>query len=138
MSSREPPKVLIVDDNDVMRTLLRGILRNEEFLIVGEARTGVGAIEMAERLRPNLICLDVVMPEMDGITALQEIKEKHPEIVIIMITGNASKENVQEALEYGAAGFVVKPFNAATVLETINRAWHLLEHKKPPPGSAGG
>jgi two-component system chemotaxis response regulator CheY len=137
MSSREPPKVLIVDDNDVMRTLLRGILRNEEFLIVGEARTGVGAIEMAERLRPNLICLDVVMPEMDGIAALQEIKRKHPEIVIIMITGNASKENVQEALEYGAAGFVVKPFNAATVLETINRAWHLLEHKKPPPGTAG-
>jgi two-component system chemotaxis response regulator CheY len=135
--NREPPKVLIVDDNDVMRTLLRGILRNEDFIIVGETRTGVGAIEMAERLHPNLICLDVMMPEMDGIAALQEIKRKHPEIVIIMITGNASKENVQEALEYGAAGFVVKPFNAATVLETINRAWHLLEHKKPP-GTAGG
>jgi two-component system chemotaxis response regulator CheY len=50
-----------------------------------------------------------------------------------MVTGNASKENVHEALERGAAGFVIKPFNAATVLETINRAWHLLEQKKPPP-----
>lgn len=127
---QETPRVLIVDDNDVMRTLLRGILRNEDFLIIGEARTGAAAIEMAERLRPTLICLDVVMPEMDGISALQEIKEKHPEIVVIMITGNASKENVQEALEYGAAGFVIKPFNAATVLETINRAWHLLGQKK--------
>lgn len=128
---QQSPKVLIVDDNDVMRTLLRGILRNEDYIIVGEARTGIAAIEMAERLRPNLICLDVMMPEMDGITALQEIKKKHPEIMIIMVTGNASKENVQEALEHGAAGFVIKPFNAATVLETINRAWHLLEQKKP-------
>lgn len=128
---QQSPKVLIVDDNDVMRTLLRGILRNEDFIIVGEARTGIAAVEMAERLRPNLICLDVMMPEMDGITALQEIKKKHPEIMIIMVTGNASKENVQEALAHGAAGFVIKPFNAATVLETINRAWHLLEQKKP-------
>lgn len=132
---REPPKVLIADDNDLMRTLLRGILRNEDFVIVGEARTGVGAVEMADRLRPNLICLDVMMPEMDGIEALQEIKSKHPEIVVIMVTGNASKENVQEALEYGAAGFVVKPYNPATVLETINRAWHLLGRKTPPARS---
>ncbi len=128
---QQSPKVLIVDDNDVMRTLLRGILRNEDFVIVGEARTGIAAVEMADRLKPDLICLDVVMPEMDGIAALQEIKQKHPQTMVIMITGNASKENVQEALANGAAGFVVKPFNAATVLETINRAWHLLEQKKP-------
>lgn len=124
------PKLLIVDDNDVMRTLLRGLLRNEEsFNIVGEARNGLAAIEMVERVRPDIVCLDVVMPEMDGLEALQEIKRMRPETVVIMVTGNASKENVHDALDFGAAGFVVKPFNAATVIDTISRAWQVAQRK---------
>lgn len=116
------PKIIIVDDNDVMRALLRGILRNEDYEVVGEARTGIQALELVERLAPDVVCLDVIMPEMDGLEALQNIKRDHPQVAVIMITGNASKENVQEALELGANGFVVKPFNAAKVLEALARA----------------
>jgi two-component system, chemotaxis family, chemotaxis protein CheY len=122
MSKNPQLKVLIVDDNDVMRTLLRGILRNEEYQIVGEAKNGVIALEMVERLLPDLICMDVMMPVMDGLEALQSIKAAHPEMLVVMITGNPSVENVQESIKGGASGFIVKPFNAAKVLDTLNRA----------------
>ena len=122
MAQKAPVKVLIVDDNDLMRTLLRGILRNEDYLIVGEAKNGVIAVEMAERFKPDLICMDVMMPEMDGLEALQSIKAVHPEIRVVMVTGNPSVDNVREAIQSGASGFIVKPFNAAKVLDTLNRA----------------
>ena len=117
-----PGKILIVDDNDVMRALLRGILRNEDYQVVGEARNGIQALEMVERMTPDVVCLDVIMPEMNGLETLKIIKRDFPQVSVIMITGNASKENVQEALELGANGFVVKPFNAAKVLEALSRA----------------
>lgn len=113
--------ILIVDDNDLMRTLLRGILRGEEYEVAGEARNGRGAVEMVERLKPDIVCLDVMMPEMDGLEALQAIKAAQPKVEVVMISGNASADNVKEALEQGAAGFIVKPFNAARVLDTLNR-----------------
>jgi len=114
-------KVLIVDDNDLMRTLLRGILRGNDYDIVGEARNGAAAVEMAERLKPHIVCMDVMMPEMDGLEALAEIGAKVPEVAVVMITGNPSPENVQEAITCGAKGFIVKPFNAAKILDTLER-----------------
>jgi len=120
---RHIPKVLIVDDNDLMRTLLRGILRGEEFEVVGEARNGLQAVEAVQRHAPDIVCLDVMMPEMDGLEALQVIKEAKPETVVVMITGSPSKENVQESIQGGAAGFIIKPFNAAKVLDTLGRLW---------------
>ena len=128
MAKRAPAKILIVDDNDLMRTLLRGILRNEEYQIIGEARNGVVALEFVERNRPDLICMDVMMPEMDGLEALQNIKAKYPEIIVVMITGNPSVDNVQEAIKNGANGFIIKPFNAARVLDTLASA---LDAPKP-------
>ncbi len=89
-------KILIVDDNDLMRTLLRGILRSENCQVIGEARNGSIALDSIARNKPDIVFLDVVMPEMDGLEALQNIKSKHPEIVVVMITGNPSKENVEE------------------------------------------
>lgn len=118
-----PPKVLIVDDNDLMRTLLRGILRGEEYQIIGEARNGALALEFIERDRPDIVLLDVVMPEMDGLEALQTIKARYPTTVVVMITGNPSVDNVQESIQKGATGFIIKPFNTAKVLDTIERAW---------------
>lgn len=115
------PNILIVDDNDLMRSLLRGILRSEGYNVVGEARNGATAIEMAERIRPDIVCLDVMMPTMNGLEALRQIKAAHPEMWVIMVSGNASPENVQEAIANGAAGFIVKPFNAAKVLATLRR-----------------
>lgn len=121
--SRYQPKILIVDDNDLMRTLLRGMLRGEEYQVVGEARNGLQAVEAVQRLTPDIVCLDVMMPEMDGLEALQAMKQANPKLVVIMITGNPSVENVQESIQGGAAGFIVKPFNTAKVLDTLSRAW---------------
>ena len=117
------PKILIVDDNDLMRTLLRGILRNDDCQIIGEARNGILALDSIDKEKPDIVFLDVMMPEMDGLETLQAIKQKHPEIIVVMITGNPSKENVQESIQGGASGFIIKPFNAGKVLETLNRVW---------------
>ncbi len=112
---------MIVDDNDIMRSLLRGILRGDHYEVTGEARNGVAAIEVAERVKPDIICMDVMMPEKDGLEALAEIKAARPEVDIVMITGNANPETVQESIQNGASGFIVKPFNAAKVLDTLER-----------------
>lgn len=119
--NKKRTSVLIVDDNDIMRSILRGILRSHEYNVVGEARNGNAAVEMAERLKPDIICLDVLMPEKNGLEALIEIKAARPEVHIVMVTGNADPDTVQESIMNGAAGFIVKPFNAARVLDTLDR-----------------
>ena len=123
MPPSPPPKVLIVDDNDLMRTLLRGILRGEDYQIIGDARNGALALEFIEKDKPDIVLLDVVMPEMDGLETLQTIKGRYPSMVVVMITGNPSVENVQESIQRGATGFIIKPFNTAKVLDTMARAW---------------
>jgi two-component system chemotaxis response regulator CheY len=125
------PKILIVDDNDMMRTLLRGILRSENYEIIGEAKNGTLALDFITRAKPDIVLLDVMMPEMDGLETLLNIKEKHPEIVVVMITGNPSKENVEESIQGGASGFIIKPFNSAKVLDTLNRAWQTPKQPLP-------
>lgn len=113
--------IMIVDDNDMMRAILRGILRGDEYEVIGEARNGTIAVEMADRLKPEIICLDVMMPEKNGLEALCEIKTARPETEIVMITSNADPETVQESIQNGASGFIVKPFNAARVLDTLEK-----------------
>lgn len=126
--SQPKPTVLVVDDNDIMRTLLRGILRGENFDVVSEGRNGLQAVDLAERFKPDIVCLDVMMPELDGMKALKAIREQNPECKVVMITSNASAETVQEAIQLGASGFIVKPFNAARVLDTLARI--LSRHEK--------
>ena len=118
------PKIIIVDDNDLIRTLLRGILRAEECEIIGEARNGTLALELIEKSKPDIVLLDVLMPEMDGLETLQNIKQQYLEIIVVMITGSPSKDNVKESIQGGASGFIVKPFNSAKVIETLKRAWN--------------
>ena len=120
---------MIVDDNDMMRSILRGMLRGEQYDVVGEARNGVAAVEMAERMKPDIICMDVLMPELDGIHAMSQIKAQRPETAFVMITGNADPETVQQSIENGAAGFIVKPFNAARVLDTLEKVSNRLRQK---------
>ena len=71
-----------------------------------------------------------MMPEMDGLEALRSIKSKRPEVIVIMITGNPNKENVQESIQNGASGFIVKPFNSQKVMDTLEHAW---QNPTPPP-----
>ena len=112
-------RVLLVDDNDVMRSLLRGMLRGEDYEVVGEARNGDQGLDMALRLQPDIICLDIEMPLKNGIEVLPALREKLPAARIFMITGHTERAMVQAAIEGGASGYIVKPFNAAKVLDTL-------------------
>lgn len=119
--ARKRISIVIADDNDMMRSILRGMLRGEEYDVIGEARNGQSAVETVERLKPDLVCMDVVMPEKNGIDALCEIKAAHPNIEVVMVTGNSDPETVQESIQNGASGFIIKPFNAARVLDTLEK-----------------
>lgn len=122
MSSYDKKKIMIADDDAMMRELLKGILRSGEHMIVGEAGNGEQALEMAGKVMPDVLCLDIHMPKMDGMQCLEALKVSMPKLTIIMISGDATLEAVKGALAKGAAGFIVKPFNAAKVLDTIQRA----------------
>lgn len=115
-------RVLIVDDSDITRVMLRTLLRAEEYDIVGEAGNGEQAIEQAERLKPEIICLDVDMPKMGGLEALAHIRQLLPEAVVLMVTAHAERETVQTAIANGAVGYIVKPFNSGRVLAAIAAA----------------
>jgi|RhiMethySRZTD1v2_1073278.scaffolds.fasta_scaffold118401_1 two-component system chemotaxis response regulator CheY len=129
-------RIVVVDDNPVIRDLLRGILRHDDsFVVVGEATSGDTAIDVVEKLRPDLICLDVMLPGLDGIAVLRALRAVHPEMRVVLVTGRATSSVVSEALELGAAGFVVKPFNAARLLSTVRTA--LAAPAPKPPADCG-
>lgn len=122
MVSKTLHRVLLIDDNDVTRTLLRGILKNADYEIVGEAGNGELGLEMALRLRVEAICLDVHMPKSNGLAVLKQIKEQMPRTAVVMVTGHCDRETVQAAIANGADGYVVKPFNSARVLDAMKTA----------------
>jgi two-component system chemotaxis response regulator CheY len=121
MPDYDKKKVSIADDDGIMRELLKGILRTAGHTVVGEASNGEQAIAMVEKTSPEVLCLDIHMPKMDGMQCLEALKASTPNLTIIMISGEATLPVVQEALSKGAGGFIVKPFNAAKVLDTIQR-----------------
>jgi two-component system chemotaxis response regulator CheY len=119
-------RILIAEDNPVVREVLRGVMRHDDRLrIVGEAANGQLALELVESLKPDLVCLDVLMPGLDGLSALKTIKEKYPDMRVILVTGQSTSEVVAEALKLGASGFVVKPFNANQLLRAVSQALSL-------------
>ncbi len=115
-------KILIVDDAAFMRMMIKDILTKNGFEVVGEAQDGNQAIEKYKELEPDLVTLDITMPEMDGITALKEIKGTNPEAKVIMCSAMGQQAMVIDAIQAGAKDFIVKPFQADRVLEAINKA----------------
>ncbi|PXW92520.1 two-component system chemotaxis response regulator CheY [Streptohalobacillus salinus] len=115
-------KVLIVDDAAFMRMMIKDILTKNGFEVVGEAQDGSVAVEKYEELKPDLVTMDITMPEKDGIQALKEIKAMNPNAIVIMCSAMGQQAMVIDAIQAGAKDFVVKPFNAERVLEAINKA----------------
>ncbi|MGL4344265.1 MAG: response regulator [Cellulosilyticaceae bacterium] len=111
---------LVVDDAIFMRTVLRKMLTEEGFSVVGEAGNGMQAIQLAEQFKPNVITLDITMPEMDGIEAIEGILKVSPDTKIIMCSAMGQQSKVVEAIKKGAKDFIVKPFEKARVLQAIN------------------
>jgi two-component system, chemotaxis family, chemotaxis protein CheY len=114
-------KILIVDDAKFMRLTLSNILQKANHEIVGEAENGEEAVELYEKEIPDLVTMDITMPEKNGIVALREIKEKYPDAKIIMCSAMGQQKMVVEAIEAGAKDFIVKPFDESRVIEAINR-----------------
>ena len=122
--------VLIVDDNDMTRETLRVILRSEGYSVVGEAMDGDHAVDMAEKLKPDLILLDVLMPKVSGIEALRNIRLVLPHVKFLMVTSNKDQETVAEAVKIGISGYIVKPFNAKKVLDVVAVIAHQIRDSK--------
>ncbi len=111
---------VITDDAIFMRTLLRKIIeQNEEYEVLGEASNGREAIEAAEKYQPDILTLDITMPEMDGIQAVKEILKVSPNTRIIMVSAMGQQSMVIEAIKQGAKDFVVKPFDKSRVYQSI-------------------
>lgn len=114
--------VVIIDDNDTTRAMLRAILRAEGVEVVGEAKDGASGIALVRKLMPKLVCLDVMMPEISGLEVLGQIRTEHPDVRVLMVTGSTDRETVQAAIQGGASGYLVKPFNGAKVVAAIEQA----------------
>lgn len=115
-------RILIVDDAAFMRMMIKDILSKNGFEVVGEAADGMQAIEKYNELKPDLVTMDITMPEMDGIAALKSIKEKDPTAVVIMCSAMGQQAMVIDAIQAGAKDFIVKPFQADRVIEAIQKA----------------
>jgi len=113
-------KVLIADDHEVVRLGLRSLLENvEDIEVVGEAASGEEAIERAGALKPDVVIMDVRMPEMGGIEACRAIRSAHPEIKVIMLTSYSDDEAVFASVMAGASGYVLKRIGSAQLVEGI-------------------
>jgi two-component system response regulator DevR len=126
-----PLRLLLVDDHEVVRQGLAALLdRRDGFQIVAEAGTVAGAIEMAERFRPDLVIMDVRLPDGSGIEACREIRAEHPGIRVVMLTSYPDEEAVLSAIVAGASGYLLKQVRArdlVTALEAVGRGESLLD-----------
>lgn len=125
-SSAEHPggrtRLAIVDDHELARESLQNMLSDEEDIeIVGEAANGRQALLLCSRLRPDLILMDVRMPEMDGLAATKEVKQRYPDISVMMLTMHENPDYLLEALKAGAAGYVLKDAPQEEIIEAIRR-----------------
>jgi two-component system chemotaxis response regulator CheY len=113
--------VLICDDAVFMRTMVADILQNAGFEVVGEAETGVQAVEKYKQLKPDLVTMDIVMPEMSGIDAVKQICAHDPQAKIMMCSAMGQQSLVVDAIAAGAKDFVLKPFRPNRVLEVVQQ-----------------
>ena len=120
--SRWQTRLAIVDDHELGRASLRNMLADEtDIEIVGEAANGRQALMLCSRLRPDLILMDVRMPEMDGLDATKEVKQRFPETSVMMLTMHENPDYLLEALKAGAAGYVLKDAPQGEIIEAIRR-----------------
>jgi DNA-binding NarL/FixJ family response regulator len=130
-TSPTPVRVLIVDDHELARTGMRMLLAGAPRLeIVGEAGDGRDALSLCRRLRPDLVLMDVRLPDMDGLAATRAIRTAQPEIRVLLITMYEAPEYASEAVRAGAAGFLLKGASRREVLAALKRA--LAARQKPP------
>ncbi|QGP92870.1 Chemotaxis protein CheY [Neomoorella glycerini] len=114
-------RVLVVDDAAFMRMMIKDILVKNGYEIAGEAENGQKAVAMYQELRPDVVTMDITMPEMDGIAAVKAIKQIDPNARIIMCSAMGQQLMVMEAIQAGARDFIVKPFQQDRVLQALEK-----------------
>ena len=114
-------KVMICDDAAFMRMMIKDILTKNGYNVAGEAENGAKAVEKYAELKPDLVLMDITMPEMDGIEALKKIKASDPSASVIMCSAMGQQAMVIESIQSGAKDFIVKPFQADRVIESIRK-----------------
>lgn len=114
-------KIMIVDDAAFMRITIKNMLKKSAHEVVGEAENGKVAVERYRALLPDVITMDITMPEMDGLTALKEILRINPKANVIMVSAMGQEAMVREAIMSGAKGFIVKPFKEDGILSAIDK-----------------
>lgn len=128
MSKNEKKKVLIVDDAQFTRNMLKNIINKiEQIEVIGEASNGVEAISLYKKLNPDLVTMDLVMPEKGGIEATEEILKVNSKALIIVVSALGQEALVLEAAKKGAKDFIQKPFKTEQILEVMDR---ILKNKK--------
>ena len=113
--------ILVCDDAAFMRMMIKDILTKNGYNVVGEAENGAKAVEKYAETKPDLVLMDITMPEMDGIQALKKIKESDPNASVVMCSAMGQQAMVIEAIQSGAKDFIVKPFQAERVLEAVKK-----------------
>lgn len=114
-------RVLIADDAMFMRTMLKDILTKNGYEVAGEAGNGKEAYEQYESLKPDIVTMDITMPEVDGIEGLKLIKAKYPDTNVVMCSAMGQKTMVLDAIQAGACDFIVKPFQPDRVIEALGK-----------------
>ena len=114
-------RILVADDARFMRQLIREIIEPEGFEVVGEAADGRAVVEEFERLRPDVVTMDIVMPKRSGIDAVREILALDPTARVVMVSALGQEALVMEALQAGAVDYVVKPFKPDAVVATLRK-----------------
>jgi two-component system, chemotaxis family, chemotaxis protein CheY len=114
--------ILVVDDAAFMRMILKDILTKGGYQIIGEAANGIDAVEQYRKLKPDLVTMDINMPEMEGIEALRLIRQLDPKARVIMCSAMGQQLMVVQSIQEGAKDFIVKPFQPDRVLESIKKA----------------
>ncbi|GMA59017.1 two-component system chemotaxis response regulator CheY [Alicyclobacillus sacchari] len=115
-------KILVVDDAAFMRMMIKDILTKNGFEVVGEAADGLQAVEKYQELKPDLVTMDITMPEVDGIEALKRIRAIDPNARVIVCSAMGQQAMVIDAIQAGAKDFIVKPFQADRVVEAVQKA----------------
>lgn len=115
-------RILVTDDAAFMRMMIKDILTKNGFEVVGEAADGAQSVEKYQELKPDLVTMDITMPEVDGIEALKRIRAIDPEARVIVCSAMGQQAMVIDAIQAGAKDFIVKPFQADRVIEAVQKA----------------
>lgn len=113
-------KILVVDDAPIMRLIIKDTLMTTGYDVVGEAANGLEAVEKYKELEPDLVTMDIIMPEMDGVAALKKIKEINSDAQIIVISAIDQRESLMEAIKAGASDYIIKPFEPDRVISAVD------------------